>query len=464
MKMPALFSHLPLLPIVSTNEAPSEELLQPLARIAPILVPASALKSVLGVLPATSEYWALLKEDIPLDIAVGLLDAGACKIVTPNLQLIDQIPADRLVLALNHASLETAVAEAGEDLPSKISGILLEAPLTQSGFDKSVVAAARTALGGKSSRDSKDLFVLPANDAKPTLQQLEEVSSWRLGTTPSLMTTFLSATPPPVEVTGLDKLPSPKTPTGYHIPIDVLFLSSLTTDRTDTLYATSVTSINSQPLGLVYSSPLSLSLSIYHAQATYYSRSRESLWVKGATSGATQSVVAIRRDCDGDALEFIVEQKPGTGFCHTPRATSCFGPTGGLIALEETLRERQANAPKGSYTKRLFDDATLLEAKIREEADEVVRAKNWEETRLEAADLLYFLMVSNLSEFLIFRFLTLELFLLPGRSVAPPWASPLQTSATCWTLALARLHGVQATRSHLSSRLLPPVLLAPWPT
>lgn len=399
--MPALFSHLPLLPVVSTQSLPGEDLLHPLSRIAPILIPASALKTVLGVLPATSEYWALLKEDIPLDVAVGLLDAGASKIVTPNVQLIDQIPSERLVLALNSESLE-AVAGEVEDLPSKIAGILLETPLAKSGFDKNLITAARTALGGKASRDSKDLFVLPTDDAKPTLEQLEALASWRLGTTPSLMTTVLSATPPPVDATGLEKLPASKPPSGYHIPLDVLFLSSLTTDRPDTLYATSVTSINSQPLGLVYSSPLSLSLSIYHAQATYYSRSRESLWVKGATSGATQSVVAIRRDCDGDALEFIVEQKSGTGFCHTPRAASCFGPTGGLIALEETIKERQANAPQGSYTKRLFDDATLLEAKIREEADEVIRAKNWDETRLEAADLLYFLMVRDIVSFFLF--------------------------------------------------------------
>lgn len=390
--MPALFSHLPFLPLVSTDSPPSEDVLLPLARIAPLLVPAAGLKATLSVLPATSEYWALVKEDIPLDVAVGLLDAGASKIVTPNIQLLDQIPAERLVLALNQDSLEALADD--EDLSARISGILLEVPVSgKEGFDKSLVSAARTALGGKSSRDSKDLFVMPADEAKPTLKHLEQLSSWRFGTTSCLPTELLSCVPPPVEANGIEKPATPAAqPNGFHLPIDVLFLSSLTTDRTDTLYATSVTGINQQPLGLVYSSPLSISLSLYHSQATYYSRSRESLWVKGATSGATQSVIAIRRDCDGDALEFIVEQKPGTGFCHTPRSASCFGPTGGLIALEQTLLERQTTAPPGSYTKRLFDDRNLLEAKIREEADEVIRAKNWEETRLEAADLLYFLM------------------------------------------------------------------------
>lgn len=392
--MPALFAHLPFLPLVSTSVPPSEDVLGALSRIAPLLAPASSLKTVLSVLPATSEYWALLKDDIPLDVAVGVLDAGASKVVTPNLQLLDQIPAERLVLALNQESLESVADD--PDLANKISGILLEVPLTKSGFDKGLVTAARDALGGKTSRDSKDLFVLPANDAKPSLDHLEVLKGWRLGATACLPTDILSAVPPPVEAVGIEKpAATASQPNRYHLPIDVLFLSSLTTDRTDTLYATSVTGINLQPLGVVYSSSLSISLSIYHAQATYYSRSRESLWVKGATSGATQNVVAIRRDCDGDALEFIVEQKPGTGFCHTPRAASCFGPTGGLVSLEETVLERKTNAPPGSYTKRLFDDANLLEAKIREEADEVIRAKNWDETRLEAADLLYFLMVGS---------------------------------------------------------------------
>ena len=56
-------------------------------------------------------------------------------------------------------------------------------------------------------------------------------------------------------------------------------------------------------------------------RAHYYSRSREELWEKGATSGHTQSVAEIRVDCDGDALLYLVDQEGGA--CHTGHE-SCF--------------------------------------------------------------------------------------------------------------------------------------------
>ncbi|MDL5363018.1 phosphoribosyl-AMP cyclohydrolase [Halalkalicoccus sp. NIPERK01] len=56
-------------------------------------------------------------------------------------------------------------------------------------------------------------------------------------------------------------------------------------------------------------------------RAHYYSRSREELWEKGATSGHTQAVREIRVDCDGDTLLYLVEQEGGA--CHTGHR-SCF--------------------------------------------------------------------------------------------------------------------------------------------
>jgi phosphoribosyl-AMP cyclohydrolase len=74
-------------------------------------------------------------------------------------------------------------------------------------------------------------------------------------------------------------------------------------------------------LMLAYSNALSLALTIESGNATYWSRSRNQLWVKGATSGHTQAVRSISLDCDGDALLFRVQQ---TGVaCHTGEAT-CF--------------------------------------------------------------------------------------------------------------------------------------------
>ena len=74
-------------------------------------------------------------------------------------------------------------------------------------------------------------------------------------------------------------------------------------------------------LMLAYVNQESLALTLSTGKATYWSRSRNELWVKGATSGHHQKVVSVSLDCDGDALLILVEQ---TGVaCHTG-AQSCF--------------------------------------------------------------------------------------------------------------------------------------------
>lgn len=73
-----------------------------------------------------------------------------------------------------------------------------------------------------------------------------------------------------------------------------------------------------------------LDLTIETRKATYWSRSRNELWVKGATSGASQAVVSISHDCDSDAILLKVEQTGGA--CHTGDKT-CFDA--GLIAGEK---------------------------------------------------------------------------------------------------------------------------------
>jgi phosphoribosyl-AMP cyclohydrolase / phosphoribosyl-ATP pyrophosphohydrolase len=132
-----------------------------------------------------------------------------------------------------------------------------------------------------------------------------------------------------------------------------------------------------------------------------YSRSREELWHKGATSGNVQSVKALRLDCDGDALLALVE--PAGPACHTGERT-CFhdrddpavAPSEVMPALERTVRERAEQRPPGSYTVELLDDPTRAGAKVMEEAEEVTRAAREEsDERLdeEAADLIYHLLV-----------------------------------------------------------------------
>lgn len=132
-----------------------------------------------------------------------------------------------------------------------------------------------------------------------------------------------------------------------------------------------------------------------------YSRSRAEQWHKGATSGNTQAVRALRLDCDGDALLALVE--PAGPACHTGERT-CFhhgaveppAPHEALPILERTLAERAAARPQGSYTVELLENPVLAGEKVREEAEEVTRAvreETDERVDNEAADLLYHLAV-----------------------------------------------------------------------
>ena len=132
-----------------------------------------------------------------------------------------------------------------------------------------------------------------------------------------------------------------------------------------------------------------------------WSRSRDELWHKGATSGNTQRVRALRIDCDGDAVLALVE--PNGPACHTGERT-CFhngeleppAPHEALPGLERTIAARAAERPEGSYTVELLDDPRLTGEKVMEEAEEVARAAREEtDERVdnEAADVLYHLAV-----------------------------------------------------------------------
>lgn len=77
-----------------------------------------------------------------------------------------------------------------------------------------------------------------------------------------------------------------------------------------------------EPLMLAYMNETSLKMTLELGEAVYYSRSRQEIWHKGATSGHIQKITEIRTDCDQDALILYVEQI-GAGACHTGRST-CF--------------------------------------------------------------------------------------------------------------------------------------------
>lgn len=154
-------------------------------------------------------------------------------------------------------------------------------------------------------------------------------------------------------------------------------------------------------LTLAYMNELALRQTRATGELHLWSRSRQELWHKGATSGNTQAVRSLRVDCDGDALVALVE--PSGPACHTGERT-CFhrgelapgAPYETLPALERTLADRARDRPAGSYTVELLDDPARIGEKVMEEAEEVSRAAR-EEADLrvdeEAADLLYHLLV-----------------------------------------------------------------------
>ncbi|MGI2329383.1 bifunctional phosphoribosyl-AMP cyclohydrolase/phosphoribosyl-ATP diphosphatase HisIE [Planococcus sp. YIM B11945] len=135
-----------------------------------------------------------------------------------------------------------------------------------------------------------------------------------------------------------------------------------------------------------------------------YSRSRSELWNKGATSGNTQQVTAVRLDCDGDSL--IYEVIPNGPACHTGE-TSCFHNTlqgtpneskvDMFTELTELIRNREENMPEGAYTTYLFTEGVdKICKKVGEEAAEVIiAAKNRDpkELSMETADLFYHVLV-----------------------------------------------------------------------
>jgi phosphoribosyl-ATP pyrophosphohydrolase/phosphoribosyl-AMP cyclohydrolase len=166
----------------------------------------------------------------------------------------------------------------------------------------------------------------------------------------------------------------------------------LHTDHKDGLWATVITDEYGVALGLAWSNMDSLRAAVEQGRGAYYSRSRQKLWIKGESSGATQELLRIAADCDRDALRFTVRQQP-PGFCHEDTWT-CWGEDWGLGPLSRRLADRVHQAPEGSYTRRLIDDPGLLRAKLVEEAEELAAANTPQEVVGEAADVLYFTLVA----------------------------------------------------------------------
>lgn len=171
-----------------------------------------------------------------------------------------------------------------------------------------------------------------------------------------------------------------------------------------------------QVLMMAYMNRESLRLTLESGETWFWSRSREELWHKGATSGNVQTVVSMTYDCDGDTL--LLQVNPKGPACHTGQ-TTCFyneitlqgqeregvSSTGAaasgrfdvLAELEGVIAQREVERPEGTYTTYLFDKGVdKILKKVGEEASEtIIAAKNKDnaELKLEISDLIYHLLV-----------------------------------------------------------------------
>jgi phosphoribosyl-ATP pyrophosphohydrolase/phosphoribosyl-AMP cyclohydrolase len=145
----------------------------------------------------------------------------------------------------------------------------------------------------------------------------------------------------------------------------------------------------------------SLQHSLNSGKVSFWSRSRQTLWTKGETSGNTLKLKAVHADCDNDCL--LVLATPDGPTCHLNTDT-CFDGDGTVVpdlaflaGLERLIQERESTRPEGSYTTTLFEAGTKrIAQKVGEEGVETALAAvagDIEELKNESADLLYHLLV-----------------------------------------------------------------------
>ena len=169
-------------------------------------------------------------------------------------------------------------------------------------------------------------------------------------------------------------------------------------------------SATGEVLMVAYMNEEALSRTIETKKATFWSRSRQQLWVKGETSGNFLTVEEIRVDCDEDCL--VIKAIPAGPACPTNNR-SCFyrklengelvedkepkSPSDIVLREQAVILDRKKNPEEGSYTNYLFEKGEdKILKKVGEEAAEVVIAgknRDKSEIKYEVADLMYHLTV-----------------------------------------------------------------------
>jgi len=333
---------------------------------------------------------ALVRELLPLapcrvgggirdaQAAIGWLDAGATKVVLGTAarpDVLRRLPPERVVAALDARDGEVVVegwrkrtGETIEERMATLDGLV-------GGYLVTFVEREGRMVGIDAQRTEQiERLVAAAGDARVTIA---------------------GGVASAAEIAALDRLGA-DAQVGMAIytgAIDLgdAIVAPLESDRPDGLWPTVVVDPSGVALGLAWSNAQSVRTAVERRAGVYHSRKR-GLWIKGETSGATQELLRIDADCDRDVLRFTVRQR-GEGFCHLGTRT-CWGDDPGLGALARLLLARTAEAPAGSYTKRLLEDPALLRSKLREEAAELADAHGREGVAAEAADVLYFTLVA----------------------------------------------------------------------
>ncbi len=183
----------------------------------------------------------------------------------------------------------------------------------------------------------------------------------------------------------------------------MLDINKLKFDEKGLIPAIVVDAISKKVLTLAYMNRESLEISVKEGKTCFYSRSRQTLWRKGETSGNYQNIVSITADCDFDALTVVVEKEgpachEGDDSCfHNPLWESENLHEFSLDSLMELIKGRKTEKKEGSYTTYLFEKGIdKILKKVGEECTEVIIASkdnDKKETIYEVADLCYHVMV-----------------------------------------------------------------------
>lgn len=154
---------------------------------------------------------------------------------------------------------------------------------------------------------------------------------------------------------------------------------------------------NLKVLMLGYMDRAAFEKTMAEGRVTFFSRSRQTLWTKGETSGHWLTVRNMYVDCDGDTL--LIQADPAGPTCHRG-TTACFDTPdeeGFIRSLARLIQGRHAQMPDGSYTTRLFvKGPKVIAKKLGEEAAEaIIEAVDGQRDRFvyESADLVYHLLV-----------------------------------------------------------------------